>query len=193
MVTSGGVPARSHGVTTGMGSAPPCVCSGGELDAGHELETCRPSAACPGEHAFAEGGLGEASLRDSDKHACGACRCDSPRARMAARFADSSTGAGYGPVPTGHREVRYPYLERGPRKGEAPAVVGKLQGLWRPINRSLIERMNHPIGFSRTCVRKWLKPQHPRKSRPRATPLGLLRNPHSATDQKRGRGRPIAP
>ena len=46
MVTSGGVPARSHGVTTGMGgSAPPCVCSGGELDAGHELETCRPSAA----------------------------------------------------------------------------------------------------------------------------------------------------
>lgn len=58
MVTSGGVPARSHGVTTGMGGcAPPCVCSGGELDAGHELETCRPSAACPGEHAFAEGGI----------------------------------------------------------------------------------------------------------------------------------------
>ena len=97
-------------------------------------------------------GLGEASLRDSDKHACGACRCDSPRARMAARFADSSTGAGYGPVPTGHREVRYPYLERGPRKGEAPAVVGKLQAFWRPINRSLIERMNQFYRASRGRV-----------------------------------------
>lgn len=63
MFTSGGVPARSHGVTTGMGgSAPPCVCSGGELDAGHELETCRESAACPEEHAFAAGGIGRGEL-----------------------------------------------------------------------------------------------------------------------------------
>lgn len=63
MLTSGGVPARSHGVTTGMGgSAPPCVCSGGELDAGHELETCRESAACPEEHAFAACGIGRGEL-----------------------------------------------------------------------------------------------------------------------------------
>ena len=53
MLTSGGVPARSHGVTTGMGgSATPYVCFGGEPDAGHELETCRESVACPENRYF---------------------------------------------------------------------------------------------------------------------------------------------
>ena len=54
------------------------------------------------------------------------------------------TGTGCGPAPTGHREDRYPYLRQGPGKGEAPAVVGKLQG---PLasHQSQLDRTHEPI------------------------------------------------
>ena len=135
---------RSHGVTTGMGVLHPAFVLAESLTRGTSWRLAGRLLRVLENMHSPKVGLGEASLRDSDKHACGACRCDSPRARMAARFADSSTGAGYGPVPTGHREVRYPYLERGPRKGEAPAVVGKLQG---PLasHQPQLDRTHEPI------------------------------------------------
>ena len=128
MVTSGRVPARSQRDHRDGGVLHPAFVLAESLTRGTSWRLAGRLLRVLENMHSPKVGLGEASLRDSDKHACGACRCDSPRARMAARFADSSTGAGYGPVPTGHREVRYPYLERGPRKRRSPRSRRKTAG-----------------------------------------------------------------
>ena len=145
MVTSGGVPARSHGVTTGMGgSAPPCVCSGGELDAGHELETCRPSAACP-------------ENMHSPKVDWARRACETRTSTHAALVGATVHGLEWPHVSPIHRQGQDTgqfqlVIEKSdtriwredPGKGEAPAVVGKLQG---PLasHQPQLDRTHEPI------------------------------------------------
>lgn len=73
-------------------------------------------------------GLDEASLRDTDKHACGACRCDSPRARMAARFANSPHGDRMRASSNWSSRRQIPVSQIGSRKRRSPRSYRKTAG-----------------------------------------------------------------